>query len=270
MSGTGRSSELIRGPFRASWRAGAGWAIGFALMIVGTVAFWPAFRESTAMGEALQGLPPSLIEAFGLQNFASPGGYLRAGLYELLIPLMFATLGVLFANGATAAEEDAGRLEIFLAQPVTRRSILVGRTLAVLGWIVVLTAVVVAAQLLSDAAFGLQIDTVLVLSMIALCALLGAFHAGLAFAIAGLTGRPGLVQSVGLTVALVGYLIAALFPLSEALKPWRVISPWEWALGGDPLLNASEPWRFAVLAGPAVVLAVVGILAFDRRDVRAA
>ena len=89
------------------------------------------------------------------------------------------------------------------------------------------------------------------------------------FAIAGITGRPGLVQGIGLVVALAGYLVMALFPLSEALKPWAVISPWEWALGGDPLLNPAEPWRYATLLLPAVALAALGVTGFVRRDVRA-
>jgi ABC-2 type transport system permease protein len=68
----------------------------------------------------------------------------------------------------------------------------------------------------------------------------------------------------------VGYLVAALFPLSDTLKSWRVISPWEWALGGDPLINATEPWRFLALVVPAVALAAAGILAYQRRDIRSA
>jgi ABC-2 type transport system permease protein len=244
--------------------------VAFVLLIVATVAFWPAFKGSTALEDALKVLPAPMLEAFGLVDFASPAGYLRAGLYEVLIPLMFAALGILLVNGATAAEEDSGRLELVLAQPVTRRSILVGRALAVLVWLVVLTGVVIASQVLSDVAFDLQIDSTLLLSTIVLCALLGAAHAGLAFAIAGITGRPGLVQGIGLVVALAGYLVMALFPLSEPLKPWAVMSPWEWALGGDPLVNAAEPWRYVALAVPAVVLTLVGIFAFDRRDVRSA
>jgi ABC-2 type transport system permease protein len=269
--GTGnRWAELVVGPFRAAWRSGFAWAVAFVLLIVATVAFWPAFKGSTALEDALKVLPAPMLEAFGLVDFASPAGYLRAGLYEVLIPLMFAALGILMVSGATAAEEDSGRLELVLAQPVTRRSVLVGRALALLLWLIVLTAVVIASQVLSDVAFDLQIDSALLLSTIVLCALLGAAHAGLAFAIAGITGRPGLVQGIGLVVALAGYLVMALFPLSEALKPWAVISPWEWALGGDPLVNAAEAWRYVALAVPPVVLTLIGIIAFDRRDVRSA
>src|SRR5439155_14410930 len=137
-----------------------GWTIAFVLLVVSTVAFWPAFKGSTALNEAFQTLPQGMIQAFGLQDFASPAGYLRGGLYELIVPLMFAAAGVMFANGATAAEEDAGRLELLLAQPVTRRAFMTGRALAIGAWLVILSAIVLVTQLASDAAFGLEIEQV--------------------------------------------------------------------------------------------------------------
>jgi ABC-2 type transport system permease protein len=267
---TGRWLELVVGPFRASWRAGAGWTIAFVLLVVSTVAFWPAFKGSAALDQAFQTIPKGVLEAFGLQDFTSPAGYLRGGLYEVIVPLMFAAAGVLFANSATAAEEDAGRLELLLAQPIKRRAFLAGRSLAILGWIVALAIVVLVAQVLSDAAFGLEIADSRIVSTIVLCGLLGAVYAALAIAIAGIVARPGLVLSVGLTLSLVGYLVAALFPLSDVLAPWAHISPWDWALGGDPLVNPAEPWRYATLAVPSLALVIVGIAAFDRRDIRSA
>ncbi|MGD0247773.1 MAG: ABC transporter permease, partial [Candidatus Limnocylindrales bacterium] len=61
-----------------------------------------------------------------------------------------------------------------------------------------------------------------------------------------------------------------LFPISEPLKPLAHLSPWDWALAGDPLVNPTEAWRYAVLAVPAVGLTLLGIFLFSRRDVRAA
>ncbi len=124
---------------------------------------------------------------------------------------------------------------------------------------------VLASQLLSDVAFALEIGDEKIISTIVLCALLGAFYAALSIAVAGSLGRPGLVLSIGLGLALIGYLVAALLPLSDVLAPWRQVSPWEWALGGDPLVNAAEPWRYVALTSPAVILTVVGIAAFARR-----
>ncbi len=270
MRATGRWLELLIGPLHASWRAGLGWAIAFVLLVVSTVAFWPAFKGSTALDQALQTLPAGVLEAFGLQNFASPAGYLRGGLYEVIVPLMFAAAGVLFANSAISAEEDAGRLELFLAQPVTRRAFLTGRSLAVLAWLLALGIIVLLSQLVSDSVFDLEIATDRIVDTVVLCALLGGFYAAIAIAVAGGFARPGFVLAVGLVLALVGYLVAALLPLSDVLEPWSHLSPWDWALGGDPLVNATEPWRYAALVVPTIVLVLAGITAFDRRDIRSA
>jgi ABC-2 type transport system permease protein len=270
MTAMSRWAELIGGPFRASWRAGVGWTYLFIFMIVATVAFWPAFKGSSAINDALKILPPSILQAFGIQDFASPAGYLRGGLYDVIIPLMLAAAGALFANSATAAEEDAGRLELYVAQPVTRRAVMTGRTLSTAAWLLVVGLIVLLSQVLSDAFFGLDIAAAQIYSTIILCVLLGAFHAGLAICLAGFLARPGLVLSVTIGVALVGYVVFALFPLSDVLKPFAAISPWDWAFRSDPLVNGAELWRYVALAIPSVVLAVIGILAFERRDVRSA
>jgi ABC-2 type transport system permease protein len=267
---TGRWFELVVGPFRASWRAGLGWSIGLALLVVSTVAFWPAFRGSSGISQAIDQLPGPVIQAFGLAGFGTAAGYLRGGLYELVIPLLFAAAGIMFANSAVAAEEDAGRLELFLAQPVSRTAFLTGRCVAVFGWLLVLTVVMLASQLASDAVFGLQIVLTRVGATILLCALLGALHAGLGIAVAGAAARPARLLSVGFSVTYAGYLIRALFPLSSVLAPWRVVSPWDWALGSDPLVNGAEAWRYLLLAAPAVLLAAAGVVAFARRDIRSA
>jgi ABC-2 type transport system permease protein len=141
---------------------------------------------------------------------------------------------------------------------------------AIFGWLLVLAVAMLASQLASDAVFGLQIETARVGATIVLCALLGAFHAGLSIAVAGAAARPGRLLSVGFSVPYAGYLVRALFPLSAVLAPWRHVSPWDWALGSDPLVNGAEAWRYLLLAVPAVLLALAGVVAVTRRDIRSA
>ena len=109
-----------------------------------------------------------------------------------------------------------------------------------------------------------------VAATVVLCGLLGAFLAGLGPAVARFVARPQMVLSAGFGIAYTSYLILALFPLSSLLAPWREIAPWGWALGGDPLVNGGDAWRYVLLGVPAVLLAAVGVLAFERRDIRSA
>ena len=264
-----RSAELVVGPLRSMRRATFWWSVGLASLVAATVAFWPAFQGSSGISQAIDQLPAGVVSAFGLGDFGTPAGYLRGNLYELFLPLLLAGAAVALVNGQTASEEAAGRLELFLAQPVDRRAVFLGRAVAALIALLVVTVVLAVVQVAVDAAVGLQVDAGYLVATIALCALLGALYGSLAFAIAGLRARPSLVLGAGIGLALAGYLVAALFPLSSVLAPWRHISPWDWAFGGDPLVGTTEPWRYAALVVPSVLLVAIGLWSVARRDVAA-
>jgi ABC-2 type transport system permease protein len=264
-----RRWELVAGPLRAIRRGGLVWAASLVALVAATVAFWPAFKGS-AVNQVLDQMPQGLIQAFGLQDFGTPAGYLRGNLYDFFVPLLIAAAGVGFANGVTAGEEDAGRLEVLLAQPVSRRAVFAGRAVAAFAWVAILTVATLIGQLASDQPVGLDIGLDRLLATLVLCGLLGLFHAGLSLALAGIVARPSLVLGGGIFVAVAGCTIASLFPLSEPLKPWARLSPWNWAFAGDPLVNPTELWRYAALGLPAIGLALLGVWAFGRRDVRAA
>jgi ABC-2 type transport system permease protein len=264
-----RAWELLAVPLRAARRAGLVWGVSLVALIVVTVAFYPPFRDEPALSRIVEGMPDALVDAFGLADFGTPAGFLRGNLYAVLVPLMIAVAGVLLMNGQTAADEDAGRMEAYLAQPVTRGLLFVGRAVGVGTWLAIIGLLMLAGQLASDALFGLEIDTGRILATVALCVLLGALHAGVAALVAGWTGRPGLVMGVGMGLAVAGYVAIALFPISDLLAPWRHASPWDWALGGDPLVNTTEAWRYLALGVPAVAFVAGGAWAFGRRDVHA-
>ncbi len=260
--------RAVLDPFLALRRSGLLWLVSLAALVALTVAFWPAFEGASGISQAIDQLPSSLIDAFGLAEIGTPAGFLQANLYDFIVPLLIGGATVGFANGLTAADEDSGRLELVLAQPVTRQAVYLARTLAVLGWLVVLTVGTAAVQVASDRLIGLEIADARVVDTAVLCGLLGAFHGGLALLIAGFRPRSGLVLGGTLAVLVAGFVVTALFPLSDQLRDLVHLSPWDWAFAGDPLRSPTEPWRYLVLGLPAVAFAAIGAIAFSRRDVQ--
>jgi ABC-2 type transport system permease protein len=239
-------------------------------LVAATISIWPAFKGSSGISQAIDQLPAGVVQAFGLADFGTPAGFLRANLYDFFVPLLIVIAAVVLANGQTASEEASGRLELYLAQPIDRRAVLLGRAIAALVALAVISVVLLIVQLGADAAVDLGIDTGYLVSTIALCILLGALHGSLAVAIAGVRARPSLVLGVGIGVAVAGCVVASLFPLSSVLAPWRHISPWDWAFGGNPLEQATDLWRYAALAVPSVILTTIGVFAVARRDISGA
>lgn len=265
----GRMVELVLVPLRAMRRASLVWGVVLAGLIGATVAFWPAFKGSSALSHAFDQMPSGLVQALGMQDIGSPAGFLRGNLYDFLIPLLLVGAAVAMASGQTAGEEDAGRLELLMAQPVSRTALRLGRAVALVIAVAVVALVMLVGQVAFDAAVGLNVPATNLAATVGLCTLLALLHAGLAFAIAGWLPRPTWALGVPIMLGVVGYLVLALFPLNATLAPWRHISPWDWAFGSDPLVQATAAWRYLALAVPAVALAAIGALGFDRRDVSA-
>ena len=264
-----RNAELVRVPLRALRRTGLIWSIALALYIGATAALWPAFKGE-AISRMFERLPSDLVKVIGMQNLGSPAGFVGSGdLYGLVFPLLLIVASVAMASGQTAREEDAGRLELFLAQPISRTALFLGRAAAAAVVLAAVAIVMLAVQLASDELAGLSIPASNMAATLLLCALLAALYAGLALAIAGWLPRPSWSLGIPIALGLAGYLIVAFFPLISALAPWRHLSPWDWAFGGDPLLHATALWRYGALAIPALALVATGILGFGRRDVHA-
>ncbi|MEO8207448.1 MAG: ABC transporter permease subunit [Chloroflexota bacterium] len=264
-----RQLELVLVPLRNLRRSSIVWGLALSAFVGATVAFWPAFKGSSALSQAFESMPSGLVEALGMQDIGTPAGFLRGNLYEFLIPLLLIGAAAAMASGQTAGEEDAGRLELFIAQPVSRSALWSGRVVALVLAIAIVSTVIVVAQVSFDALIGLKIDASNIVATVSLCALLALVHAGLAFLIAGWLPRPSLAMGLAIAVGVTGYLVVALFPLNATLAPWRHISPWDWAFADDPLVQPTAAWRYLALAGPAFALAVIGGLGFRRRDVRA-
>lgn len=267
---TGVTPHLVLAPARSLRRATLIWALSLAVLVAATVAIWPAFKGSSGVSQAIDQLPQGVVQAFGLQGFGTPAGFLRGNLYAFFIPLLLVGVAIHFVSSVTAGEEDAGRLELVLTQPVPRRAVFGGRAAAALLSLAVLAAATALAQFGSDASVHLSIAAGRLGATLALCSLLALFHGGLALAVASVRPRTAAVLGVGFFVAIAGMVVAAIFPLSSALKPFAHISPWDWAFGGDPLVNGAELWRYLALGLPALALALFAVWAFGRRDIRAA
>ncbi len=263
-------AELLFAPARALRRAALLWAAGFAVLVAITIAVWPVFKGSSSISQAMDQLPQGVVKAFGLQGFGTPAGFLRGNLYDFFVPLLLAGVAVYFVSSVTAGEEDSGRLELIVAQPVPRRAVFAGRAATAGLWMLGVAAITAAVQFGSDAVWGLSIGADRLGATLGLVTLLGLFHGGLAVLVAGVRPRPSAVLGVGIGVTVAGMVIAALFPLSRTLQGAAHISPWDWAFGGDPLVDPTAAWRYLALGSPALLMAVVGVWAFGQRDIRAA
>ncbi|MFD4375142.1 hypothetical protein ACFXKE_16095 [Streptomyces sp. NPDC059202] len=124
-------------------------------------------------------------------------------------------------------------------------------------------------QLIADAVWDLGTSTPRLLSTVALSTLTALVAAAACLITAALTSRPSAVLGAGVGLTVAGYVVSALFPLRDGWEDFQYVSPWNWALGGEPLTSTADGWRYAAPAGLALLLAGLALPLFDRRDVHA-
>lgn len=227
----------------------------------------------TAMASELEALgaayPRELMIALGVQDIASPIGFLDAELFSLIFPIVIIGIGIAIGVAAIAGEEDAQTINILLAHPVTRTSVAWAKVGAMVVLLALIALGIFVALVIADAIGDLGIGVAGMAAGSVMTALLGILFGSLAFAVGAVTGRPGLSVGVTATVGLLAWMLDAFAPLVEGLRDYQRASPVYWYTGFNPLANGIDPLYALLMIGFAAALVVVGVLVFDRRDLAA-
>ena len=121
-------------------RALIGWTAGLMVLAAFQLAVYPTVHDMQDLSKVLESYPEPLRELFGLDDYLSGAGYLRAEIYSLVAPLLLIVLGVLRGSDAAAGEEDRNTIDLLLANPVSRRRVVLEKWSAVTAGIVIVAA----------------------------------------------------------------------------------------------------------------------------------
>jgi ABC-2 type transport system permease protein len=263
------ASRLIRDRRRSLlW-----WSVGIVGLVLFTVALYPSLKGEESFNEVIEQMPEALRAMFGLDTaipLTSPPGYLQGRLFGSMLPLLLLVFGIGLGARAIAGSEQDGTLELLLANPVTRRAVVVERYLAMVAMLAALTGVFALSLFVLAAPFGALEGVPLTGLSGAVAGVFGIalLHATLAFGVGAATGRRALALSSATVVAVSGYLLQGLLGLSDAIRPLRFLSPWHWYLGRNMLAQGVAADAIVVPLVLSAVIFAAGAGVFLRRDLR--
>lgn len=248
------------------------WSVGVGAYVATMLAFFPTARsQAQSFNQLLENYPKGMLTMFvGSEkiDFGSAPSFLNTYLYASMVPIIVLVLAIGFGAAAIAGEEEAGTLDLVLAHPVSRRSVVLQKALVLpallttVGAVIVLLVVGAVPLLDMDLSVGNLVAATVALVLLAT-------DLGLvALAVGAATGRRGLAAGVAGGVAAGTYLVNSMSSLATWLEPWRVVSPFYWASHDNPLANGLAPGRLVVLVVLGSALLGVAVVAFERRDLR--
>jgi ABC-2 type transport system permease protein len=212
-------------------------------------------------------MPEALAGLVGVSTGASGTQYVLGELFNLMLPVGVLALAIVVGSSAVASEEEAGTLELLLANPVSRTRVVVAKTgvlvvglltVGLLVWTGLQSAELVAADV--EIAAGTSAAAIAHLLMLALA--FGLF----AMALGTVTGQRTLAGGVAGALALVFYLVGSLLPIIDGLDWTAKATPFYLYNGSEPLSNGVEPLHLGLLAVIAVVCLAGAIVGVRRRD----
>ena len=252
--------------FHEQRRSLYGWSVGlFALGLIMT-ALYPTIRGNPQLATLHETYPRALRSLFGISDMTTGVGFLRAEVFSFVAPMLIIVLAVLWGGDLIAGEEDRGTIDILLANPISRRRVLLEKWAALLAGVAVASAALTAGLAIGIVAADLHAGAGEIAAAVVSTALLGVLYGTVAVALGAATGRRGLARGVTAALAVAAYLLSSLADLVGWLKPVRPTSPWYHTLGVDPLAAGFLPLHLLVIV--ALTAAVIGgaVTAFDRRN----
>ncbi|HZK05539.1 MAG TPA: ABC transporter permease subunit [Actinomycetaceae bacterium] len=254
---------------RESWRGILFWAVALVIVMTLYLSFYSSMGQTAGLDLFMAQLPEGMANAFGFQDIGSGAGWAQSTFFGLLGLFLLAAAGVVWGTRAIAGDEEAGMLELTLAHSVSRTQVYGERLLALVTQIALLGLAVAAALMLLDSPAELGLDFANVPPQMLAYLGVGFLCAVLAFAVGATTGRRSLAISFGGGLAVAAFLLNALGNVSEDNEWMHVVSPVSWAYQNRPLMNGWDLEGLALLYGVSLVLVVLGLVGFLRRDVTA-
>jgi ABC-2 type transport system permease protein len=258
--------ELLQRRWAVLW-----WVLGIGAYITLNLAVYPTIRNQSAqLDTALRQIPntaKALITDSG--SFITPIGYLSSKVYYFFLPLLLSFLAIALGSSLLGREEQQHTLELLFARPLSRGSLLLGKAVAGLLFMLAVTlplAILGAAEAKLFGFTGIQLSSILLTTLIS--ALLSMVFGSVSFALTA-AGRTGRGASIGIAVllALGGYVISSLDQTIHWLRwpakflPYHYYHPSELLAGH---YSFGEPVGMAIVV---IILIVIAWLAFRRRDI---
>jgi ABC-2 type transport system permease protein len=238
------------------------WGLPIGISSAFIVSIFPSIEESLA--KAVRNYPQALKEAFGVGELSTVEQYLHVEMLSLIVPLAVGYLATrAMASGLSGAAES-GRLDVLLSAPVSRRRLVAAgfsatavELAAVLAVALVLTAI---GSLISGA--GLSFGPAL--AGFANVWPLALVFAALAIVATGWSLHTSVVTGSVAGVLVAMYVIDLIGRLDPSLDGIRYASVFRYY--GKAIEDGIDPLSFLGVTAVALVIAALGALLFQRRD----
>ncbi len=251
---------------RDRWR---GIVIGAASI---TLVIWMGVAVYKDIGDeaiaAFELMPEAFLKVMGFDTSLGASGMILSEMVGSVVPFVLIGLLIAMAADAVAGEERWGTAGLLLANPRSRRRMVVEKASALVamiafGCLMVWGGYWLALWITNADTTGMHLgSTTIHLAALAL------FLAGLTFLVGAHTANTTTAVATGTAVMLVSFFAAGLLPLTSWGGSWAKAFPWYYLNGAEPFIHGVAWGHVALLAVLGLVFLFLAVVSFERRDLK--
>lgn len=262
-------TALTSKTFRDHWKSLTAWAGVIVFMTCVQLYVYPTIAKTEeGVNQLLESFPESLREVFRMQDYGSGAGFLSAELFSMMIPLVVIAVGATWGASGTAQEEEAGTADLLFSLPLSRQKVLVSKMIATVFACFTIAAIVFINIVIGAPMVDMVIDKSHLFAACCSMFLLGTFFSGFGFVVGALTGKKGVALGIAAGIGILTFLFYSLSPLVDTFDYLSPINPIQWSIGGNQLFDGADYVGQAKLAISSLVLYILTIISFNRKDIR--
>jgi ABC-2 type transport system permease protein len=246
------------------------WSLGLVGLVALMVSVFPTVHDNPSLNKLVEDYPQALkaFIAFGGQvDYTSPAGYLGSELFSFMVPLLLMIAAIGAGAGTIAGEEERGTLELLLANPISRRRLVLEKAAAMTAEVLALGVVLLLSLWIGALLVGMDISLAHLTAATLSAVVLAIAYGAIALLLGAATGRRALAIGVSAAAAVAAYLVNGLAPLVDGLEVPRKLSPFYHYAAGDPLRHGLAASHSLVLLAIATAATLLAPAAFARRDI---
>jgi beta-exotoxin I transport system permease protein len=238
--------------------------IGVGCMAFLVAAMFPSIQSTLADFN----LGPAFDSFLGGAGMSTPEGWLSTEVFSIMAPGAIAALVIIDSARSIASEMEDLSIGLLVSNPISRSRVLRDKCVAIVSHGVVAAALIGLFTWLGVVVTGLDMNPNRVWAASLSLALLGFMVAGTAALVAVLIAKRAMAMIAAGGVAFVAYMVSVLLPINADLADWAQLSPWHYYWGDNPLVNGINWLNLGVMAAIGLVMFVLAIVAFRRKDLR--
>lgn len=246
------------------------WAIGMLSITGITVAFWPSLQQdSDALIQLMENLGEGFLSLFGADDAAAlltGPGFVNSRIFASVGAFIAIFFAVSMGTAAIAGEEDRQTMDLLLANPISRDTVVLQSFAAQVALTTGLGALVWIALVIANPIFDVGLSTVGVTAASIGLVFLALTFGSIALMIGALTGKRSLTTGITTGVVIATFFINGLAPLVDSIAWTQRLTPFYWLLDPNPLVAGFRPELLVLVIATAAFVGIA-VWGFRRRDV---